>query len=101
MNEKLGIVVCKNFAEEVQFVIKKNNIRNVEILTFLPECIYGSIGQNEQLEAIKSCQETCNKIIIIGAACCTSLDNIVIDSEKCKIHRLEYCFELFTNRPAS
>ena len=98
MNEKLGIVVCKNFAEEVQFIIKKNNIKNVKILAVIPECIYGSIGQNEQLEAIKNCKETCNKIIIIGAACCTSLDKIVIDSEKCKIHRLEYCFELFTNR---
>ncbi len=98
MNEKLSIIVCKNFADEVELIIKKNNMKNVEIVACIPECIYGEIGQNDQLEAIKRCQETNNKIIIIGGTCCTSLKKIVIDSEKCKIHRLEYCFELLTNR---
>ncbi|MCB2296035.1 PAS domain S-box protein [Clostridium algoriphilum] len=98
MNEKLGVIVCKDFAEEVEVIIKKNNMKNVEIAAFLPECIYGEIGRNEQLEAIKRLQETCNKIIIVCGTYCSSLNKILIDSEKCKIHRLEYCFELFTNR---
>ena len=98
MNEKLGIIICKFFSEELKFIIKNNNIKNVEILEFTPTCIYENIGQNEQLEAIKSCKVTCNKIIIIGGKCCPSLNKMVIDSENCKMHRLEYCFELFTNR---
>ncbi|MBU3156357.1 PAS domain-containing sensor histidine kinase [Clostridium estertheticum] len=98
MNEKLGIIICKFFSEELKFIIKNNNIKNVEILEFTPACIYCNVGENEQLEAIKSFQVTCNKIIIIGAKCCTKLNKMVIDSEKCKIHRLEYCFELFTNK---
>lgn len=98
MNEKLCIIVCKNFVEEVEFIIKKNNMKNVEVAAFLPECIYSKGGKNGQLEVIKSCQETYNKIIVIGGTCCKDLDENIIDSEKCKIHRLEYCFELFTNR---
>ncbi|MPQ29950.1 PAS domain S-box protein [Clostridium estertheticum] len=98
MDEKLGIIICKIFSEELKFIIKDNNIKNVEILEFTPACIYGNSGHDEQLEAINSCQSTCNKIIIIGGKCCTSLNKMVLDSKKCKIHRLEYCFELFTNR---
>ncbi|MBX4261631.1 PAS domain S-box protein [Clostridium estertheticum] len=98
MNEKLGVIICKIFSEELKFIIKNNNIKNIEILESTPACIYGNIGQNEQLEAITSFQVTCNKIIIIGGKCCTSLNKMIIDSEKCKIHRLEYCSELFTNR---
>jgi len=98
MNKKLGIVVCKNFAEEAEIIIKNNNIENVEIIAFASECAYGKIGQNELLEAIKRCQETCNKIIIIGGTCCTNLNKIIIENEKCKIHRLENCFELLTNK---
>ena len=98
MSDKVGLIICKNFSEEVTFIIKNNNIKNVKIVAFIPSCIYGEIGKNEQLEAIKSCQKNCDRIIIIGGTCCASLDKIVIDSEKCKIHRLEHCFELLTNR---
>lgn len=98
MNKKLGIIVCKSYAKEIEFIRKNNNLENVEIVTFAPKCIYGNIGQNEQLEAIKGCQETCNKIIIIGGACCANLNEVFFDKEKCKIHILEYCFELLTSR---
>lgn len=65
MNKKLGIVVCNNFAEEVEFILKKNNIENVGIAYFHPQCTYSKIGQNDQLEVIKKCQETCNKIKLV------------------------------------
>ena len=36
--------------------------------------------------------------LLLLAVCCANLKKLVNDKEKCKIHRLEYCFELFTNK---
>lgn len=100
MENNLGIVICKNFLEEVKSIIKTNNIGNIIVSPFTSE--FNNI-RNEQdielMEAIKHCEEKCNKIIIIlENDSYLDLNNFTSNKEKYKICRLDHYFDLFINK---
>ena len=99
MNNILGIVICENFIEEFKYIMTNSNMENIMVFPFLSECKYIKNERNDSLmESIKKCEEKCNKIIIIGGSCCTNLKKLIGNKEICKIHLLEHCFDLFTNK---
>ncbi|NRW38040.1 hypothetical protein [Clostridium beijerinckii] len=38
MKTNLGIVICENFIEEIEFAVKTYNIKNVMIIPFTSTC---------------------------------------------------------------
>lgn len=100
MKNNLGIVICNNFLEEVKSIINTINIGNVIVSTFTsePKNIRNEKGI-ELMEAIKHCEEKCNKIIIIlENEYYIDLNKLIDDKEKYKICRLEHYFDLFINK---
>ncbi|KZL91276.1 sensor histidine kinase [Clostridium magnum] len=99
MKNNLGIVICKNFIEELELVLKNINIKNVIVSTFSSECRCVKKEKNASImEAIRRCEETCSKIIIICGTCCKNLNKLTVNKYKLEIYRTKYCFELFTNK---
>jgi PAS domain S-box-containing protein len=96
MENNLGIVICKNFIEEIKFIIETCNIGNVSISPFAFE----ENGQNDCLiEAIKQCERKCNKIIIIIENNCNiNSEKFTTNKEKYKIYKFDHYFDLFINR---
>jgi two-component system phosphate regulon sensor histidine kinase PhoR len=91
----LGIVICKNFIEEIKFIIGTCNIGNVSISPFAFE----ENGQNDCLiEAIKQYERKCNKIIIIENNCNINSEKFTSNKEKYKIYKFDHYFDLFINR---
>lgn len=99
MENNLGIVIHKNFTEEVKTIIKINNIENVIVSPFITEYRNLSNENNNLVDAIKFCKENCNKIIIILENNYNiNLNEFTNNKEKYKICRLENYFDLFLNK---
>ncbi|MFL0164674.1 sensor histidine kinase [Candidatus Clostridium helianthi] len=101
MKTNLGIVICENFVEEIEFVIKTYNIKNVMIIPFASTCSKATNQKNHCLiEAVNLCEERCNKIfIIIENNCCSSdLEDFINNKEKYTLYKMEHCLNLFINK---
>ena len=99
MNNTLGIVICENFIEEFKYIMTNSDMENIMVFPFLSKCKYIKNERKDSLmESIKKCEEKCNKIIIIVGSCYTNLKKLIGNKENCKIHLLEHCFDLFTNK---
>ena len=100
MENNLGIVLCKNFAEEVKSIIKIHNIENVVVSPFTSD--FKNINNKKNIdltEAIKRCENNCNKIIIIlENNDYINLNELTNNKEKYKICRFEHYFDLFVNK---
>ncbi|AJG99663.1 PAS domain-containing sensor histidine kinase [Clostridium beijerinckii] len=101
MKTNLGIVICENFIEEIEFAVKTYNIKNVMIIPFASTCSKATNKQNHCLiEAINLCEKMCNKIfVIIENNCCSSnLEDFINNKEKCTLYKMEHCLNLFINK---
>lgn len=99
MENNLGIIICGNFIEEINCIIKRNNINNIEVFPFSSKCNLMKSNQNNSLtETIERCKKKCSRTIIIGGSCCENIKNIVTYNENCKIHIFEHCFDMFINK---
>ncbi|NOW03983.1 PAS domain-containing sensor histidine kinase [Clostridium beijerinckii] len=101
MKTNLGIVICENFIEEIEFAVKTYNIKNVMIIPFASTCSKATNKKNQCLiEAINLCEERCNKtfIIIENNCCCSNLENLINNKEKCTLYKMEHCLNLFINK---
>lgn len=101
MKTNLGIVICENFIEEIEFAVKTYNIKNVMIIPFASTCSKATNKQNHCLiDAVNLCEERCNKIfIIIENNCCSSnLEDFNNNKEKCTLYKMEHCLNLFINK---
>ncbi len=101
MKTNLGIVICENFIEEIEFAIKTYNIKNVMIIPFASTCSKATSKKNHCLiEAINLCEERCNKIFIIieNNCCCSNLEDFINNNEKCTLYKMEHCLNLFINK---
>ncbi|OCA98921.1 sensor histidine kinase [Clostridium beijerinckii] len=101
MKTNLGIVICENFIEEIEFAVKTYNIKNVMIIPFASTCSKATNKQNHCLiEAVNLCEEMCNKIfVIIENNCCSSnLEDFINNKEKCTLYKMEHCLNLFINK---
>jgi two-component system phosphate regulon sensor histidine kinase PhoR len=97
MENNLGIVICKDFIEEIKFIVKTSNMENVVISPFASLC---KNKLNDYLiEAIQRCEKKCNKIIIIiENTYDVNLEKLIYNKEKYKIYNLQHCFDLFINK---
>ncbi|NRT71609.1 sensor histidine kinase [Clostridium beijerinckii] len=101
MKTNLGIVICENFIEEIEFAVKTYNIKNVMIIPFASTCSKATNKKNQCLiEAINLCEERCNKIFIIieNNCCCSNLEDLINNKEKCTLYKMEHCLNLFINK---
>ncbi|NRT75895.1 sensor histidine kinase [Clostridium beijerinckii] len=101
MKTNLGIVICENFIEEIEFAVKTYNIKNVMIIPFTSTCSKATNKKNHCLiEAINLCEKMCNKIfVIIENNCCSSnLEDFINNKEKCTLYKMEHCLNLFINK---
>lgn len=101
MKTNLGIVICENFIEEIEFAVKTYNIKNVMIIPFASTCSKATNKKNQCLiEAINLCEERCNKtfIIIENNCCCPNLEALINNKEKCTLYKMEHCLNLFINK---
>ncbi|WP_270568040.1 sensor histidine kinase [Clostridium beijerinckii] len=101
MKTNLGIVICENFIEEIEFAVKTYNIKNVMIIPFASTCSKATNKKNQCLiEAINLCEERCNKtfIIIENNCCCPNLEDLINNKEKCTLYKMEHCLNLFINK---
>ncbi|MBC2459838.1 sensor histidine kinase [Clostridium beijerinckii] len=101
MKTNLGIVICENFIEEIEFAVKTYNIKNVMIIPFTSTCSKATNTKNHCLiEAVNLCEERCNKtFIIIENNCCSSdLEDFINNKEKCTLYKMEHCLNLFINK---
>ncbi|MBN7577089.1 sensor histidine kinase [Clostridium beijerinckii] len=101
MKTNLGIVICENFIEEIEFAVKTYNIKNVMIIPFASTCSKATNKKNQCLiEAINLCEERCNKtfIIIEDNCCCSNLEDLINNKEKCTLYKMEHCLNLFINK---
>ncbi|MDG5855936.1 sensor histidine kinase [Clostridium beijerinckii] len=101
MKTNLGIVICENFIEEIEFAVKTYNIKNVMIIPFASTCSKVTNKKNQCLiEAINLCEERCNKtfIIIENNCCCSNLEDLINNKEKCTLYKMEHCLNLFINK---
>ncbi|CUU47976.1 sensor histidine kinase [Clostridium beijerinckii] len=101
MKTNLGIVICENFIEEIEFAVKTYNIKNVMIIPFASTCSKATNKKNQCLiEAINLCEERCNKtfIIIENNCCCSNLEDLINNKEKCTLYKMEHCLNLFINK---
>ncbi|NRY63433.1 sensor histidine kinase [Clostridium beijerinckii] len=101
MKTNLGIVICENFIEEIEFAVRTYNIKNVMIIPFASTCSKATNKKNQCLiEAINLCKERCNKtfIIIENNCCCPNLEDLINNKEKCTLYKMEHCLNLFINK---
>ncbi|WP_026886094.1 sensor histidine kinase [Clostridium beijerinckii] len=101
MKTNLGIVICENFIEEIEFIVKTYNIKDVMIVPFTPTCSKTMSKKNRCLiDTIKLCEQKCDKIfIIIENNCCSSnLEDFINNKENCTLYKTEHCLNLFINK---
>ena len=100
MENNLGIVICKNFAEEVKSIIKINNIENVVVSPFTSDFKNIKNERNiDLIDGIKRCEKNCNKIIIIlDNNDYINLNELSNNIEKYKICRVEYYLDLLISK---
>ncbi|MDM8515560.1 ATP-binding protein [Desulfobacterales bacterium HSG16] len=97
MNNKLNILVCKNFEKELNAVIESENFDDVAFATFPARCGRPPMKWDELNPAIRSCED-CRDVYVLGSCCINGLDNHSKESGHNQVYKVGQCGYLFADQ---